>query len=179
MMSISGVNAGAVQSLAEAGKGPEASGARKPGEEARDRPLRPMMDEYAPEEEREPSGRYWPGRDEDGRPRIYFDSPGQAVDAPQEPAPDAKEPGRMQEAKAPDKKSGEKEDRCVGNTDKVDREIEELKRKRQELEQRLNTETDETKIKDLERQLAQVERELSAKDNDLYRKQHSTFTQFS
>ena len=38
----------------------------------------------------------------------------------------------------------------------VDREIEKLKKKQQELEQRLGTETDEAKIKDLERQLAQV-----------------------
>ena len=60
-----------------------------------------------------------------------------------------------------------------GNTDKVDREIERLKKKRQELEQQRDTETDEAKIKDLERQLAQVEQELKQKDNDTYRRQHT------
>ena len=48
-----------------------------------------------------------------------------------------------------------------------------------ELEQQLNTETDEAKIKDLERQLAQVERELKQKDNDTYRQQHAAYTQLS
>ena len=47
------------------------------------------------------------------------------------------------------------------------------------MEQQLNTETDEAKIKDLERQLAQVEQELKQKDNDTYRKQHAAFTQLS
>lgn len=61
----------------------------------------------------------------------------------------------------------------------MDREIEKLKKKRQELERRLAAETDEARIKDLERQLAQVERELTQKDNDTYRRQHSTFTRQS
>ena len=61
----------------------------------------------------------------------------------------------------------------------MDREIEKLKKKKEELEQRLNTETDEAKIKDLERQLAQVERELNQKDNDTYRRQHTTVRQLS
>ena len=61
----------------------------------------------------------------------------------------------------------------------MDREIEKLKKKQQELEQRLNTETDEAKIKELERQLAQVERELKQKDNDTYRRQHTAVRQLS
>ena len=61
----------------------------------------------------------------------------------------------------------------------MDREIEKLKKKQQELEQRINTETDEAKIKDLEHQLAQVERELKQKDNDTYRRQHTTVRQLS
>ena len=65
------------------------------------------------------------------------------------------------------------------NSDKVDREIEKLKKKQQELERQLSAETDETKIKDLERQLAQVERELKQKDNDTYRRQHAVLTQLS
>ena len=61
----------------------------------------------------------------------------------------------------------------------MDREIEKLKKKQQELERQLSAETDETKIKDLERQLAQVERELKQKDNDTYRRQHAVLTQLS
>ena len=61
----------------------------------------------------------------------------------------------------------------------MDREIEKLKKKQQELKQQLGTETNEVRIKELERQLAQTEQQLSEKDNDTYRKQHSTFTQIS
>lgn len=70
----------------------------------------------------------------------------------------------------------EKEASCTGNTDKVDREIEKLKKKKAELEQQLSSETDERKIKSLEKELAQVERELSQKDNDAYRRQHAVYT---
>ena len=67
-------------------------------------------------------------------------------------------------------------ERCTGDTGKVDREIEKLKRKRAELEQRLNTERDEARREDLERQLAQVEAELRQKDNDGYRRRNTVFS---
>ena len=152
MMSISGVSTGGVQPLAAAEKAVGAPMVQKPEEEARGRRLEPAMDGYAPEEPREPSGRYWMGRDEDGRAKIFFDGP-----------EGKKDRGETWEC----------------NTDKVDREIEKLKKKRQELEQRLDTETDEAKIEDLERQLAQVERELRQKDNDAYRKRNAVFTQLA
>ena len=72
-----------------------------------------------------------------------------------------------------------KEERYVGSTDRVDREIEALKRKREELAQRISAETDGTKIQELERQLAQVERELRQKDSDAYRRQHMEVSRFS
>lgn len=69
---------------------------------------------------------------------------------------------------------------CVGNTDKVDREIEKLKEKKRELEQQIQSASgDERKIQELERKLAQVEQELSQKDNDTYRKQHSEFSRMA
>lgn len=183
MTPVSRVSAGQPLTAAERILG--APKARKPEAENQSRPLKPVMDEYVPEEPQEPSGRYWMGKDEEGRPKIYFDDPERAADAPKQPeaAPDAgkpdadapEEPEENKGAKGPERKKDEDEVwEC--NTDKVDREIEKLKKKRQELEQRLNTETDEAKIKDLERQLAQVERELSEKDNDAYRRQHSTVT---
>ena len=70
MVSVSGVNTAAVQPLTTA----ERVRGQKP-EEAGKRPLKPVMDEYIPEEPREPSGRYWMDRGEDGQPRIYFDDP--------------------------------------------------------------------------------------------------------
>lgn len=178
MTPVSSVNAGAVQSPAAAGKAPGASGSRRPGEEAQSRPLRPVMDEYVQAEPREPSGRYWMGRGEDGRPRIYFDDPERGAQAPGQPdAPRAEEPA--QRGKGPEGKEGEKEERYVCDTGKVDREIEALKKRRQELEQRLRTEKDEAGIKELERQLRQVERELRQKDNDTYRRRHASVTRLS
>ncbi len=74
------------------------------------------------------------------------------------------------------KDSGKKIEKCTGNTDKVDREIEKLKKKKKELESQLRTVEDEGKRKSLESQLAQVERELRQKDNDGYRRQHTVFS---
>ena len=191
MMPISGVNTGAVQPLTTAEKVLGASKVQKPEEESQGCQPKPVMDEYVPEEPQEPSGRYWMGKDEDGQPKIYFDDPERAADAPKQPegTPDAKKPdaddpeaeepdSAGQGAKGPEGKK-DKGETWECNTDKVDREIEKLKKKQQELEQRLNTETDESKIKALERQLSQVEQELKQKDSDAYRRQHASFTQLS
>ena len=181
MMPISGVSTGAVQPLTTAEKVLGASKVQKPEEEAQGRQLKPVMDEYVPEEPQEPSGRYWMGRDEDGQPKLYFDDLERAADAPRQPedAPEAEEPKQAgQGAKGPEGKK-DKDEVWEGNTDKVDREIEKLKKKQQELEQRLGTETGEAKIKELERQLAQVEQELKQKDNETYRRQHTTVRQLS
>ena len=115
----------------------------------------PAVDEYVPEEKQKPSGRYWLGRDEDGRPKVCFDDPeradGMPFDAP-------------------------KAERCTANTDQVDREIQRLRQRKETLEQQINSQTDEAKLRELERKLAQVERELTLKDNDTYRRQHTVFS---
>ena len=181
MMPISGVSTGAVQPLTTAEKVLGASKVQKPEEEAQGRQLKPVMDEYIPKKPQEPSGRYWMGRDEDGQPKIYFDDPERVADAPEQPvdAPEAEDPDPAgQGAKGPEGKK-DKGETWECNTDKVDREIEKLKKKQQELEQRLNSETDEAKIKDLERQLSPVEQELKQKDSDTYRKQNAVYTQLS
>lgn len=155
--------------------------AQQPKEESQPCPLKPATDEYIHLEEPGPSGRYWPGRDENGRPKVYFDGQPPAADAPAPPAgrmdstPGTGAPEQEEDAKGPERKGAE-EERCTGNTDKVDREIEQLKNKKKELARRINTEPDEDKIKDLEKQLAQVERELQQKDTDAYRRQHSVFS---
>ena len=181
MMPVSGANTGVVQPLTAAEKVLGAPKIQKPEEESRGRQPKPVMDEYVRSKPQEPSGRYWMGKDEDGQPKIYFDDWSRVADGPQQPedTPEAKELDPAgQGAKGPEGKK-DKDEVWECNTDRIDREIEKLKKQKEELEQRLNTETDEAKIKTLERQLAQVERELKQKDSDTYREQNATFTQIS
>ena len=151
MQSISGINSGAAQPSVPVAGVDELKKVQRPEDETQSRCQKPVMDEYVPEEKPEPSGRYWLGKDEDGKPKIDFDGP---------------------------EKSGSDKDgqSCTCNTDKVDREIEKLKKQKQELEQQINRETDESKMEDLKAKLAQIEKELSQKDNDAYRRQHATYT---
>lgn len=155
MEPISGACSGAVYPAAAAGGVKEADRFRLPQEESR--PSKPVMDEYIPGEKQESPGLYWLGKDEDGSPKIFFDDP-EEPDIPEKKDPDGKA------------------ERCTASTDKVDREIERLKRKRDELEEQINRETDPARAEKLEKDLAQVERELRQKDNDAYRRQHTVFS---
>ena len=166
MTPISNISTPAAQPLSPAERADRTQAARQP--EAERRSARPAQDEYLPEEKREPTGLYWPGRDEDGRPKIYFDAPEPEAEAPED-APRPEGPDR----------SGEEEERWACDTGEADREIERLKKRKEELERQLSAETGEARTEALERQLAQVERELKQKDNDTYRKQHSTVTKLS
>ncbi len=75
----------------------------------------------------------------------------------------------------PDRKAaGGNVKKCRVSTEKVDREIEKLKKEKEELERKLSLETDEEKTARLEKRLAQVESELRRKDTDAYRRQHMT-----
>ena len=124
----------------------------------------PVVDKYIPEEKQEPSGRYWLGRDEDGRPKVCFDDPERAD-------------GKSSGTPAPEKKAGgDKAEQCTGSTDQVDREIRRLRKQKETLERQLSAQTDEIRRRELERKLAQVERELAQKDNDTYRRQHTVFS---
>lgn len=151
MQSISGINSGAAQPSVPIAGVDQPKKVQRPEDETQSRRQKPVMDEYVPEEKPEPSGRYRLGKDEDGKPKIDFDGP---------------------------EKSGSDKDgqSCTCNTDKVDREIEKLKKQKQELEQQINRETDESKMEDLKAKLAQIEKELSQKDNDTYRRQHAVYT---
>ncbi len=154
MEPISGMITDAIHSPSAVADAEAPSKVQQSGDKTQGSPTAPARDEYIPEEKQEPSGRYWLGKDEDGQPKVYFDDP---------------------EKKA----SAGKAESCTGNTDKVDREIEKLKKKQEELERQINSETDDTKLKELEKRLAQIERELSQKDNDTYRRQHATFRSLS
>lgn len=87
---------------------------------------------------------------EDGVPRVEFDDPEAA------PAREA-----------------EKSSVTTMDTDKVDREIEQLRKRQEELARQVDGEKNPQRKEQLERQLAQVEQELSRKDNDGYRRQHA------
>ena len=125
---------------------------------------------------KEPVGLYRIGQDENGGRKIFFEDPDKAdrADGKEEPKADGKKP------KVDGDSQGKPAEVCIGNTDKVDREIEKLKEKKRELEQQIRSASgDERKIRELEKKLAQVEQELSQKDNDTYRKQHSEFSRLA
>lgn len=147
MQPISGLNSGGVQLSAPVTGGGEPAKTQRPEGGGQEGARRPVTDEYVLEERREPSGRYWPDRDGEGRPGIRFDSP----ERPEE-------------------------SRCTADTGKVDREIEALRRKLAELERRLSAETDETRKKELEAEVARTESELVQKDNDAYRRRNTEYT---
>ncbi|MCH5194387.1 MAG: hypothetical protein J1F11_10525 [Oscillospiraceae bacterium] len=71
--------------------------------------------------------------------------------------------------------SPEKSESCTGNTDKVDREIERLRKRAEQIEQRLASAEGKERER-LEQQLKSVQTELSQKDNDNYRRQHTMFS---
>lgn len=123
-----------------------------------------------------PNGLYHVGQDENGNKKIYFNDPKRA-DKAKETSDRSEKGGNSKLPKVKSDDPENDEEKCVGNTDQVDREIRELKEKKKKLEQQIKQVSgDEKKTKELESKLAQVERELSQKDNDTYRRQHSTFT---
>ena len=106
-------------------------------------------DEYIPGEEDKSIGLYSVSQDDEGNPKIDYDSL--------------------------EKSDKSKSESCTGNTDKVDREINRLKKKAEQLKQRLNSAEGKERER-LERQLKDVQNELAQKDNDNYRRQHAVFS---
>ena len=66
-----------------------------------------------------------------------------------------------------------KEEKTTTDTDSVDKEIERLKEKKAELEQKLRT-ADEAKRQQIEAELNQVNAELLLKTTESYRREHSS-----
>lgn len=143
---------------------------------------KPSTDTYTPEEEHIPTGLYHIGHDEEGSPKVYFDNPEQKNSLPSamqnEDIPAAQPSDKNPNTKPTDEnpEDTKKTESCTGNTDKVDREIKQLKKKQQELKQQIRTENDEQKAETLKKKLSQVENELRQKDNDAYRRQHTVFS---
>lgn len=123
-----------------------------------------LKDEYISSEKsgKKPNGLYRLEQDEKGNPRVKFEDPKKLGDAGAKAGSEIKPEG------------GEPpEEKYVGSTDQVDREIEKLKEKKKQLQQQIQAAFgDEKKVEDLKRELAKVESELSQKDNDSYRRQN-------
>ena len=117
--------------------------------------LNAIHDEYIHGERPEPTRLYKVTHDQDGNPKIRFDGPMKKSTAG----------GLSEPAEA-----------STVNTDKVDREIEELKEKREQLKQQISTMKDPRKAEDLKKRLSQIENELRKKDNDAYRSQNAVFS---
>lgn len=69
-----------------------------------------------------------------------------------------------------------KTSKTTANTDKVDKEIKNLKSKRDSLKQKIKSEYDSEKKRQYEKELKQVENELAVKDTESYRKQNTFFS---
>ena len=126
----------------------EALRPRQTEQEAQSPSREPERDEYTPGEAPEYTGRYWMERDENGSSRIRLDAPERPDPAPEKAAADGDSPDGPE---APDK---EQEKSVTCNTDRVDREIERLKKEQEELKQQLSRETDEKRSKELEKRLS-------------------------
>lgn len=146
-----GVNgAGGTKDSEKAGGTKKADGIREV-EDVREVPdkISVRQDEYISMEksDREIRGIYRRGQDENGNPKILYDDPKKV------------------------------EEKCTGDTDRVDQEIRGLKEKVKQLKQQIRAAAgDERKVKELEQKLAQAEGELGRKDNDTYRKQNMDVT---
>ena len=156
----------------------KAKEAEQAAEEKNSGRLSEPRDEYISSEksEKKPTGLYWVGKDENGRRKIFFDDPkadhADGKDGSLKEGVDGKEP------KVSGDSQGKPAEKCVTNTDKVDREIKKLKEEKQRLEQQIQSASgDEKKIRELEKKLAQVENELSQKDNDTYRRQNASVSE--
>ena len=161
-------------------KAEKAKEAEKAVEEKNSGRLSEPKDEYISSEKsgQKPTGLYRVGQDENGNRKIFFDDPkaghANVQDIRFEESEDGKAP------KAGGDSQEKPTEKCVANTDKVDREIKKLKEKKQQLEQQIQSASgDEKKIRELEKKLAQVENELSQKDNDTYRRQNASVSEVS
>ena len=125
-------------------------------------PVRPVYDQYL-SQDLEPSrrlGLYQIARDENGNRRIQTDDDKQEAKA----KPDL--------SKQPDNQA----QNCTADTNKVDREIQALKKEAMRLKGELATTHNEQKAKALQKQLAKIQQALQQKDNDTYRRQHTQFS---
>lgn len=142
-----------------------------------------LMDRYAPEEPAVRAGLYRKVKDQDGNPTLRFDDPNktaqEAEETDGEKAPTPAEQAAEEEKAAEERKAAEEKEEKKAetktttiNTDRVDREIEELKEETKDIAQQLRTAVGE-RAEELEQKLLLDKIELRLKDNDTYRRAHS------
>ena len=156
----------------------EAEKAEKAAEEKNSGRLSEPKDEYISSEKsgHKPTGLYRVGQDKNGYRKIFFDDPKAGHASGKNDRSEKSEDGKA--PKAGGDSQGKPAEKCVTNTDKVDRELKKLKEKKQQLKQQIQSASgDEKKIRELEKKLAQVENELSQKDNDTYRRQNASVSE--
>ncbi|MCI8462169.1 MAG: hypothetical protein HFG25_04380 [Lachnospiraceae bacterium] len=166
------------QAAERAEKAKEAEKVEKAAEEKNAGKMSEPRDEYISSEKsgQKPTGLYRVGQDENGNRKLFFDDPKAGHANGRGDRSEESENGKA--PKAGGDSQGKPAEKCVTNTDKVDREIKKLKEKKQELEQQIQSASgDEKKIRELEKKLAQVENELSQKDNDTYRRQNASVSE--
>ena len=166
------------QAAERAEKAKEAEKAEKAAEEKNAGKMSEPRDEYISSEKsrQKPTGLYRLGQDEKGNRKLFFDDPKAGHANGRGDRSEESENGKA--PKAGGDSQGKPAEKCVTNTDKVDREIKKLKEKKQQLEQQIQSVSgDEKKIRELEKKLAQVENELSQKDNDTYRRQNASVSE--
>lgn len=114
-------------------------------------------DEYVPSEEDVPIGLYSLSEDGDGGMAVEYDM------------------AEKSDKKAEDGEKSQKSESCTCNTDRVDREIEKLREKQEQLEEKLRNAEGE-RAEQIKKQLESVSAELALKDNDTYRRQNAVFS---
>ena len=153
------------------------------GGSIREKISRLKADEYIHGEEPVSAGVYRIAQDNEGNPKISFDNPEMKAAANPENKPESSKPeesGKDEPKKVSkdDPKEETKSTKCTVDTDKVDREVEKLKKKQSEIEQQIARAQDNPEeAEKLRKQLDQVNQELKMKDNDTYRRQHAQYTQ--
>ncbi len=140
-----------------------------------------LKDEYISSEAsgNKPSGLYRLGQDENGNPKVFYDDPKKRAgkEAAEKESAEKEQAGKKAVDADQDENPKASEEKCVGSTDRVDREIKRLKEQKKQLEQQIRAAAgDEEKVKELQAELTQLESELSQKDNDTYRRQNTVFT---
>ena len=138
-----------------------------------------LRDRYAPEKTTKGAGLYSMGKDEDGNPVLRFDSPDKAKEAAGEKTPkEEKEAAKEEQAarQAAEEREAERaKTRTVTNTDRVDRELQELREEAEELAQKLRTATGK-EAESIQQKLTLAKIELRIKDNDTYRRANAQVT---
>lgn len=137
-----------------------------------------LRDRYAPEDRSGTAGLYRMAKDEEGNPVLLFDGPENAAQEKAEAAGEeeaAKEEAAGEETARKEETERSEAKRTTTNTDRVDRELRQLREEAEDLARELRTATGE-EAERLRQQLTFLKIELRIKDNDTYRRAHAQVT---